>query len=501
MAHEVPKLIKNKSLNLFNWIAVSLLVVILLSMAILYFSLDLKQTALVFSLGIPVVLLSLYFNKLGKIEVSVMLFSYFFSFFFVFLSIYAFKYQALHSIIFLLAARFGLIITVLIAPLIYGVYLKKHSIIGMLPGILLFIFFDTIHSWFGIDLSTANYDTKQYIFVVIGLSFVFIIFLLMIYFQQQISYTYDKLVQKEKKITEEQHRLAKERLKQIEYQQKQIRDSILYAQRIQKAILPGTYLFEELTSDYFIFYRPKDIVSGDFFWINKIENKYIIIAADCTGHGVPGAFMSMLGISLLDRIYQNINEGKNRKRNNRLFDFVLKEAQQYTRRINPQHLNAAEILNHLREMVKISLKQHSYSNNKTKDGMDMTVLIYDKDTHQADFAGAHNPLFYVRNGELKEIKGDRMPVGVFLKEKPFTNHSIQFQQDDKIYMFSDGFADQFGGEKGGKYKLAAFKNLILRISILPFSEQSRVLENEFSTWKGNREQNDDILVIGWKIED
>lgn len=217
----------------------------------------------------------------------------------------------------------------------------------------------------------------------------------------------------------------------------QITDSINYAKRIQSAALPSFSLFKEHFAGFFVLYRPKQIVSGDFYWVEKNDNKILLAAADCTGHGVPGAFMSMLGMSFLN-------------------DIVNRE--KYTK--------PASILNELRKRIKNSLSQTN-SNVYAKDGMDISFCTIDLQTNKLQFAGAYNPLYINRKNEsgdyqLIETKGDKQPVAVYYRETPFTNHTIQLQTDDRIYLFSDGYIDQNGGEKGKKFLKKNFKTLLTR---------------------------------------
>ncbi len=255
-------------------------------------------------------------------------------------------------------------------------------------------------------------------------------------------------------------------------QKQEITDSIQYAQRIQEAVLPDKQMFVNDISDYFILFKPKDIVSGDFYWMTKADEKLIIVAADCTGHGVPGAFMSMLGVTFLNEI---VNK-----------DRVLQ---------------ANEILNRLRNKVIESLHQ---KNRETKDGMDIAVSIIDPSKNEFQYAGAYNPIYMIpagyENPEINKIAADRMPIGIHLKmDTDFTNHVIKYQKNDIIYMFSDGYMDQFGGEKGRKLKSKHFQELLVTIHKKPMPEQKELLDNFLAKWKGEREQLDDILVIGIKL--
>ncbi len=267
-------------------------------------------------------------------------------------------------------------------------------------------------------------------------------------------------------------------------QKKEITDSINYAKRIQEAILPDEGLLERLFTEYFIIFRPKDIVSGDFYWAAETKEWVIITAADCTGHGVPGAFMSMLGISFLEEIVKR------------------KEIS-----------NAAAILNELRRSVIESLKETGEEDSQ-KDGMDMSLIAIHKEMHMATWSGAHNPLWIVRAGNLsksydnpgdkiEEIKADKMPVAFHSRMADFSDHEISLGKGDQLYMFSDGFHDQFGGEKGKKLMVKNFRRMVALSADLPMKEQGKFLEQKFLEWiqsTGNGiEQIDDVTVIGLKI--
>ena len=286
---------------------------------------------------------------------------------------------------------------------------------------------------------------------------------------RKISRVYEKQIeQKNEKITVQRDQIASKN--------QEITDSINYAEKIQTAVLPSKKLLNEIITDHFIIYRPKDIVSGDFYWFTQTDKYFIIAAADCTGHGVPGAFMSMLGITLLNEIVNNRNI-----------------------------VEAKEILNELREAVKKSLRQEG-NYNEQKDGMDIALCVLNNKEQTLQYAGANNPLYIIRKNseskehELLEYKADRMPIGIFPKDHlSFNNNDIKLEEDDRIYMFSDGFADQFGGEKGNKFKSKNLKNLILSVQDKSMEEQKKWMENSLDEWQGNYNQVDDILLIGIKI--
>lgn len=279
------------------------------------------------------------------------------------------------------------------------------------------------------------------------------------------------LEEKNRKITaqrdeiERQKEVAENQRDQIAYQKKHITDSIHYAQKIQTAILPSLELFTDEV-DHFVLYKPRDIVSGDFYWVDRVEDMQIIVTADCTGHGVPGAFMSMLGVSLLNEIILNRN-------------------------IIAPH----EILNNLREMVIESLGQ-AQTGTEIKDGMDMTVTVIDFKEDKLYYAGANNPLYLIRNGELEQYKADKMPVAIHERMDDFNMETIDLLKGDTFYTFSDGYVDQFGGPKQKKFMSRNFKKVLLDLQELDMISQGRKLDEIFEEYKADVEQIDDVVVIG-----
>ncbi len=274
--------------------------------------------------------------------------------------------------------------------------------------------------------------------------------------------------------TKEELENQKNKLEKIN---KDITSSIRYAQFIQNAVLPSKNFLKQFIPENFILYLPRDIVSGDFYWIKQVKNHIAIAAADCTGHGVPGAFMSMLGIAMLNEIVH--------------LDL---------------HPKASEILNELRKRVKTSLHQESIR-TRNSDGMDMALCILDIETKRMQYSGANSPIYIIRKDEdtgeprLIHIKPDRMPIGVYIKERSFINHEIQLQTNDILYLFSDGFIDQFGGETANKFKTKRFKKLLLSIYNEPMKYQKELLFDAFEEWRAGIRQLDDILVLGIKIQD
>jgi len=286
------------------------------------------------------------------------------------------------------------------------------------------------------------------------------------------------------RLLEEQYKQINQQKEEIEKQRdlanrqkKDILDSIEYASRIQNALLPPEYMLEQGLSEYFLLFNPRDVVSGDFYWMTNKDNKIIIAAADCTGHGVPGAFMSMLGIAFLNEIVNKITENK-----------------------HVYSLQANEILNQLRKYIIDSLHQDKEASD-SKDGIDIALTIMDFDNKKIQYAGAHNSLILIRNNEIIEKKADRMPVAIHKKaDKSFTNHEIDIQDNDMIYMFSDGYPDQIGGPKGRKFMARKFKKLLLEIHQKPMEEQKQILYDKYEEWKDGYQQLDDILVIGSRLK-
>ncbi|HAN76639.1 MAG TPA: hypothetical protein DCQ31_02105 [Bacteroidales bacterium] len=257
---------------------------------------------------------------------------------------------------------------------------------------------------------------------------------------------------------------------QIAHQNEQITDSIQYARRIQTALLPPVELFNETLPDHFVLNKPRNIVSGDFYWMTKKENKIFIAVADCTGHGVPGAFMSMLGIAFLNEISNKL-----------------------------ETLNAAQILDELRNNVIASLRQTG-KEKESKDGMDMALCVINIKTLEMEFAGANNPVLILRNSEVISLKPDKMPIGIYTKAKEnFTNNEFQLEKHDKIYLFSDGYIDQFGEETGRKFMIKNFKEMLVDINTLPMDDQRIKLNAAIENWMGSHPQIDDILVVGLSV--
>jgi len=279
-------------------------------------------------------------------------------------------------------------------------------------------------------------------------------------------------------VLEERNTLLKEQNIEIERQNRSIQSSINYAKRIQEAVLPDLSEVNKVLPMNFVFFKPRDIVSGDFYWSHIMPDRILIAAADCTGHGVPGAFMSILGITQLNDI---VKEDPN---------------------IKPH-----EILNRLRVRLKSLLNQSSRESDR-KEGLDISLCAIDIAHMKLEFSGAYNSMYLIRKNDtdpnqkysIIEIKGDRMPVGAYPKEKEsFTLNTFDLQKGDAVYLSSDGISDQFGGEKGRKFNWLQLKELLLDLQEEPFEIQINYIEKAYFKWKGENKQVDDILVVGFKI--
>ena len=253
--------------------------------------------------------------------------------------------------------------------------------------------------------------------------------------------------------------------KEVLNQKKELLDSIRYAKRIQSAILPPNRLIKDALKNVFVLYKPKDIVAGDFYWIEPTKRGVFFAAADCTGHGVPGAMVSVI-----------CNGGLNRS----LHEFGLE--------------GTGQILDKTRELV---IKEFEKSEEEVKDGMDIALCKLEGTS--LSYSGANNPLWIVRDGEVLETKADKQPIGKHDTFKPFSTYTIELVKGDTIYVFSDGFSDQFGGEKGKKYKSGNFKKFLISIQEQSMDEQHKLLDQEFENWRGKLEQIDDVCVIGVRI--
>ena len=256
----------------------------------------------------------------------------------------------------------------------------------------------------------------------------------------------------------------------LEYTYTELTDSLKYANHLQVAMLPDAQVLNSYFKEFFVFYKPCEIVSGDFYWFAAKQNKIVIVAADCTGHGIRAAFMSIVGITFLDDIVNNKGV-----------------------------MQAHEILNQLKEQIIKNLRQ-SGTQQTAHDGMDIALCVFDLETYELQYAGAYNPLILIRDSNIIEYKADRMPISYYFAAKPsFTNNVIQLQKNDRFYLFTDGFADQFGGQKNKKYTYRRLKRELLLNSQQSMDSQRDMLLNTHLAWKENQHQTDDIVFLGFKV--
>lgn len=314
-----------------------------------------------------------------------------------------------------------------------------------------------------IQKQTANISKQRtIIFISIIMVFVLLGFSFILIKNIREKQRKNKQINDQKAQIEDQHKLLAQK-------NKDTIDSIIYAKRIQDALLKGESIASKKLPDHFIYFQPKDIVSGDFHWIYEQENYWYVAAVDCTGHGVPGAFLTMLGTAYLNEICSNY-----------------------------KNITPADVLNKLREKIIHELNQDGKKTD-TKDGMDISLARINLTDYSIDWAGANNPIYYFHNNELNVIKADKQPIGYVENSSPFTNHTIQLNKGDSIYLFTDGYADQFGGPKGKKFKYSQLKEKIIAFQNKPMKEQKQVLEKVFNEWKGDLEQIDDVCIIGIKL--
>jgi phosphoserine phosphatase RsbU/P len=296
-------------------------------------------------------------------------------------------------------------------------------------------------------------------------------------YEEQIARLQKKLQEKDQKLSElkeqidSQNKLTTEKDDKIRLQAEHIQDSINYALRIQQAILPPEYYVKKLLPDSFFHYVPKDVVSGDFYYVEEINDHVIWAAVDCTGHGVPGAMMSVIGYNILDHAIK----------------------------LN-QLTKPGDILSFLDEGVTDTLRQFE-NESGVKDGMDLALCSWNKKTNEITYAGAYNPVVYIRGKELFQVKADKLPIGVNVDGvvDEYTTHKLDVNKGDLIYLYSDGYADQFGGPKDRKFMYKKLKQLLLEHKDKTMAEQEKILDYTMQNWKGDQEQVDDILVIGVRV--
>jgi serine phosphatase RsbU (regulator of sigma subunit) len=269
-----------------------------------------------------------------------------------------------------------------------------------------------------------------------------------------------RLTKRQKKIIELQKELVEEK-------QKEVVDSITYAKHLQEAILPPIDYWHKQLPESFVLYRPKDIVAGDFYWMERMNDMVFFAAADCTGHGVPGAMVSVVCCNALNRT---------------LLEFKITEP--------------GKILDKTRELV---IETFGRSTKEVKDGMDISLCCLNLSTNELFWSGANNPVWRFTKGKVEEIDGDKQPIGKYMEEKPFKTHYIKLEKDDVIYVFTDGYADQFGGPNGKKFKYKQLREFLTSIHKQPMLRQEEILAEHFNEWKGALSQIDDVLIIGVRV--
>lgn len=288
----------------------------------------------------------------------------------------------------------------------------------------------------------------------------------------------EKIKEQKDEIENQKNEIEDQKLK-IERQNKDLKDSIQYASKIQSALLPSLGKMERLLNSHFLYFKPRDIVSGDFYWVDEYQGKTIVAVADCTGHGVPGAFVSVLGISFLNDIVQKAS-------------------------LTESSLNPAIILDQLWDKM-IGALAKSESEQRTYDGMDISVCVIDKEQKMLEYSGAIHPIYIVRNKSqeeerLEQFRTDIHSISMLQSKKhSYTRIKVDIEKDDMIYMLSDGYADQFGGSDGKKFLPKNLKKLLVRIADEPLERQHLLLKEKITKWKGNYRQIDDMLILGIRV--
>lgn len=309
-------------------------------------------------------------------------------------------------------------------------------------------------------------DSSSNSFRLIFYSILFISFVSLIVIAQTRRLIQTRKLLKEK---EEALDLIEKQKFELELRDKSITESLNYAQRIQEALLPSEEYFRNHFNDSFIYYKPKDIISGDFFWIGVKGDKVYIVAADCTGHGVPGALMSMIGMEIIAKT------------------------------INDDNIeDPSQILAVLNKALEKTFSREKNIGTIIRDGMDIGICAIDKKKKKLIYAGAFFPLYLIRNNSLIEIKGDKIIIGMNQEGRPYTDHELDLLEDDILYTFSDGYVDQFGGSENKKFMYRRFRYLILTIHKFHVNDQKSILDENLKTWMGRNVQVDDVLVIGFR---
>jgi serine phosphatase RsbU (regulator of sigma subunit) len=339
----------------------------------------------------------------------------------------------------------------------------------MLPGIYLYKWFLHLNTGrfsegliHGLPVSEHSGLALPYI---ISGSMLLLSFIIVVLFQtKNLVKTRKMLIKREDEL-----KLIEKEKADLEFRDKNMTDSLIYAQRIQEALLPSEDYFRTYFSESFIFFKPRDIVSGDFYWIENKGDKIFIAGADCTGHGVPGALMSIIGLEIIGKT------------------------------INEDNIEVpSEILAVLNKGLEETFSRQKNIGTIIRDGMDVGICVIDRKNRKAEYSGAFFPLYLIRDNTLVELKGDKLIIGMNPSGLSYTNHEINLRDDDILYIFSDGYVDQFGGMENKKFMYRRFRYLLTTIHRFPVNDQKSILEENIKTWMSGNPQIDDIMVIGFK---
>lgn len=314
------------------------------------------------------------------------------------------------------------------------------------------------------DFSFVSAIKPVHLFIFYGI--IFLVLLYFVFIAQTRSLIKTKKLLKEK---EQALHLIEKQKSDLEIRDKDITDSLNYAQRIQEALLPSEEYFRKYFKDSFIFLKPKDIVSGDFYWMGEKGDKVFVVAADCTGHGVPGALLSMIGIEIIEKTIT--------------VDNIVKPS---------------EILAVLNKELEKTFSREKNIGTIIRDGMDIGLCVIDRKNRKLEYSGAFFPLYYIRDNSLIELNYDKLIIGMNPVNLPYTNHELDLQDDDIFYIFSDGYVDQFGGSENKKFMYRRFRYLLMTIHSLPLTDQKAILEDNIKTWMNGNVQVDDMMVIGFR---
>ncbi|MCX6253006.1 MAG: SpoIIE family protein phosphatase [Bacteroidia bacterium] len=314
------------------------------------------------------------------------------------------------------------------------------------------------------DGDIINSSTSPYRFILYGALVIALVYLIIMSQTRRLIKIRKVLKEKEQAMD-----LIERQKLELEFKNKNITDSLIYAQRIQEARLPSEAYFRNHFEDSFILFKPKDIVSGDFYWIGEKDDKVFVVAADCTGHGVPGALMSMIGLEIIEKTISDDNIEI-----------------------------PSQILAILNKGLGKTFSREKNIGTIIRDGMDIGLCVIDKKRKKIEYAGAFFPLYLIRNNSLIEVKGDKIIIGMNPEGTNYIDHELELMENDILYIFSDGYVDQFGGSENKKFMYRRFRYLLLTIHHFPMIDQKAILEENITTWMGRNVQVDDIMVIGFR---